>query len=464
MENKGIMYNNNNQFDNNKKNNYYDNFTDIESITVDALHMDVNDKSNIRYFRDEKLEINKIKNQENIDFNNIMHRGKSFSNDYYKMVNSKKNLSININSNVDSFVSNNSFCKSKNIKKEKVLYYEKGINGEDILYLDNGIIVNIKDNNVKVSDYDNKTDYFFKDNNISNIVVSNDKNGVISIEFIDDEVIVKDLTQNEKVIGKFKSNNEITSFNIVNNYINFSNGNSVKFRNKPFDTSGLANIEVKDNLKGIDVSEFQGDINWNEVEKDVDFVVLRIGLTLKSNGNIVMDEYFYKNIEECKKRNIPVGVYFYSRASNKEEAIKETEFMLDAIKGYDLDLPMYIDVEDERYLSSWIYNPKEFKETYDECLEKIKDEGYCPELYVHEDVLDNQDNSNCTFWSLSHETYENRIKFKDFNDSYIYKDYKLSNKYQAYQYCEVGSIDGIDCNVDIDYMNSGLIDYISSVK
>lgn len=462
MENKCIIYNNNDQLNSNKKNNYYDNFTDIESITVDALHMDNNNNSNIRYMKNDNLEVDEIKNTDNIDFNNIFNRGKSFSSDYYKMVNGKKKFGFN--NNIDSFVSNNSFCKSKNISKDKVLYYEVGINGEDIIYLDNGIIVSIKDNDVKVSDYDKKIDYYYEDNNISNIVVKNDNNEVINIEFINGEVIVKDLEHNEKVIGKFKESEQITSFNIVNNYINFSDGNSVKFRSKPFDTSGLSNIEVKDNLKGIDVSEFQGDINWDEVEKDVDFVVLRIGLTLKDNGSIVMDEKFYENIEECKKRNIPVGVYFYSRASNKEEALKETEFMLDAIKGYDLELPMYIDIEDERYLSNWIYNPDEFKETYDECLNKIKNDGYCPGLYVHEDVLNNQDNSNCTFWSLSHETYENSIKFKDFDDSYIYKDYKLSNKYQAYQYCEVGSIDGIDCNVDVDYMNSGLIDYISSFK
>ena len=99
-------------------------------------------------------------------------------------------------------------------------------------------------------------------------------------------------------------------------------------------------------LRGIDVSEHQGEIDWQAVREDgVEFAIIRAGYRGYSEGQLFEDAYFRKNIEEALASGIEVGVYFFSQAVNTEEAVKEASFLMEIIEGYDFSLPVFFDWE-----------------------------------------------------------------------------------------------------------------------
>ena len=91
---------------------------------------------------------------------------------------------------------------------------------------------------------------------------------------------------------------------------------------------------------GIDVSEWQGDINWNKV--DTDFCIIRAGYGKSVSQK---DKKFEVNYSGCKANSIPCGVYWYSYAVTPEEAVSEANACLEIIKGKQFEYPIYFDVE-----------------------------------------------------------------------------------------------------------------------
>ena len=97
---------------------------------------------------------------------------------------------------------------------------------------------------------------------------------------------------------------------------------------------------------GIDVSRYQGNIDWTQVKKaGIDFAIIRLGYRGYSTGALVMDPYFEKNFTEAKKAGIEVGVYFFSQAITAEEGAEEARYAMDALKGRKLDYPIVFDWE-----------------------------------------------------------------------------------------------------------------------
>lgn len=94
---------------------------------------------------------------------------------------------------------------------------------------------------------------------------------------------------------------------------------------------------------GIDVSVWQGNIDWNKVKGSIDFAILRCGIGKYSSQK---DKYFERNYAECKRLGIPVGIYHYSYAKNVDEARKEANVVLGWLKGKEIQLPVYYDIED----------------------------------------------------------------------------------------------------------------------
>src|SRR5699024_7597445 len=84
----------------------------------------------------------------------------------------------------------------------------------------------------------------------------------------------------------------------------------------------------------IDISKWNGNINWDVVKKDglVDKVILRCGYYSHSNGHVVIDSQFIKNAKDLERLNIPYGVYFFSYATNAEQAKTEAYATLELIK------------------------------------------------------------------------------------------------------------------------------------
>jgi GH25 family lysozyme M1 (1,4-beta-N-acetylmuramidase) len=91
---------------------------------------------------------------------------------------------------------------------------------------------------------------------------------------------------------------------------------------------------------GIDISTFQSVIDFDKLLGKVDFVMIRAGY-----GQNNIDKYFKRNIEECNKRGIPCGVYWFSYALNEEMARREARFCLEAVKPYRLEYPIAFDFE-----------------------------------------------------------------------------------------------------------------------
>lgn len=99
---------------------------------------------------------------------------------------------------------------------------------------------------------------------------------------------------------------------------------------------------------GIDVSKHQGDIDWDTVAQHIDFAIIRCGFgdDMESQD----DPYWYRNVEACTRLGIPFGVYIYSYAMTDEEARSEAQHVLRLLEGYEPTLPVYLDLEDEKYI------------------------------------------------------------------------------------------------------------------
>lgn len=100
---------------------------------------------------------------------------------------------------------------------------------------------------------------------------------------------------------------------------------------------------------GIDVSEWQGMIQWDMVKGAVDFVILRAGYGKYANQ---IDKQFERNYAECKRLGIPCGAYWYGYATTEEEAKEEANACLEVLKGKKFDYPVYYDVEEKATLGS----------------------------------------------------------------------------------------------------------------
>ena len=98
--------------------------------------------------------------------------------------------------------------------------------------------------------------------------------------------------------------------------------------------------------KGIDVSEHQLDIDWDQVRtQNYDFCYVRVGRRGYTEGGLFEDAYFSTNYAGAKSCGMQVGVYFFSQAINVAEAIEEANWVLERIKGLDVSLPVVFDWE-----------------------------------------------------------------------------------------------------------------------
>lgn len=92
--------------------------------------------------------------------------------------------------------------------------------------------------------------------------------------------------------------------------------------------------------KYIDISKYQGDVDFEKVKPHVDGIIIRAGY-----GKNNIDGKFVRNISECNRLGIPCGVYWFSYAYTEEMAKKEAEYCLAAIKPYKVELPVCFDFE-----------------------------------------------------------------------------------------------------------------------
>ena len=102
--------------------------------------------------------------------------------------------------------------------------------------------------------------------------------------------------------------------------------------------------------KGIDVSQWQGIIDWSAVKAGgIDFAFIRVGYRGRTEGKLSEDNWVYENLKGAIDNGIQVGVYIYSQATTAAEAKEEAQYVLTRIKNYAVTLPVVIDYEYAEY-------------------------------------------------------------------------------------------------------------------
>lgn len=192
-------------------------------------------------------------------------------------------------------------------------------------------------------------------------------------------------------------------------------------------------------LRGIDVSEHQGRINWEQVKDHVDFVMLRAGY-----GRNNIDKQFIRNIKECNRLNIPAGIYWFSYAWNEEMARNEAKYVLEAIKSYKVDYPVCYDFEYDtlRYASQQGYTigKRLATDMINAFCSAIENAGYKAMNYANPDFINNK-------------FYNNEVNYPLWLAWYgVSEDKTKAYNPAMWQYSESGSISGIGTNsVDMNY-------------
>lgn len=199
----------------------------------------------------------------------------------------------------------------------------------------------------------------------------------------------------------------------------------------------IKNYKNKNNKIGIDVSKWQGDIDFKKVKQaGAEFVMIRVGGTRGKNGEYFVDEKFKENITNAKKAGLKVGVYFYSYASSTKEAKENAKWVLKQIKKYDIDLPIAFDWEEWNNFNEYNLSFFGLTSMAEEFIDTVQKAGYKGMIYSSKTYLEN-------IWLST--DYD--IWLAQYNTKVTY-----DGKYKMWQLCQDGKIDGISKNVDIDIL------------
>ncbi len=193
-------------------------------------------------------------------------------------------------------------------------------------------------------------------------------------------------------------------------------------------------------LVGIDVSTWQGDIDWELVSKDgIQFAFLRAGYRGYESGNIYEDDTVRANLEGAAENGVPVGLYFYSQAANTAEAIEEADFLLDLAREYSVTWPIVFDMELEESYSSRTRNltRDQRSQIAKAFCDRIASAGYTPMIYGNMRMLCGEMDPD------EIGGYEKWLAQYFFKPRYPYE-------FGIWQYTSEGSVDGIDGNVDLN--------------
>lgn len=256
-----------------------------------------------------------------------------------------------------------------------------------------------------------------------------------------------------EIIGEYNTN-ELGDYNLVFKATDTSENiseseftlrviNPINSGNKHIQTKtyykDIVNIHKKENTKiGIDVSKWQGDIDFKKIkEAGVEFAFIRLGTQKEKNGEYLLDTKFKQNIEGFTKENIPVGIYFFSYADSEKEAIKQAKWVVKQLKNYKIDLPIVFDWENWSTFKEYSLSFHALTQIANKYIETIEKNGYRGMLYSSKYYLEN-------IW---YKPEKFNIWLAHYTDQTNYK-----GKYKVWQLCDDGIIDGIKESVDIDIM------------
>ena len=325
---------------------------------------------------------------------------------------------------------------------------DDSVSVNDVTFLQNEIS-NFNDN----TDYDLNNDGRVDVNDISTLQIEISKNDIETIE----KNTKLSVTRNEykqcvgdTVTFSITTNNAISDFTYSSSdssvaKIVSSDKNMVKVKVNKVGTATITaqqcskSVSVKfnvDKAKCIDISEWNGDINFNKVRKaGVTCVIIRAGYGKDPNQE---DNEFQKYYKQAKAAGLNVGAYWYSYATSVDAAKAEVKNCMKTIGGKEFDLPVFLDVEEYRQA---VLPKRTLTDIIKTFCNGMRDNGFDGGLYSAKSMLmdsayPDEISSNYLVWLAAP------------NESYS----KLPNFVDIHQYDWYGRVDGISGNVDMNYV------------
>lgn len=254
-----------------------------------------------------------------------------------------------------------------------------------------------------------------------------DENGS-SIVIPDGEILVSDIYEGKTLIP---------DFNLEKN----------RYDQKKFvEKDGFLTYDSPSARLGVDVSEFQGDVDWNAVKgAGMDFAILRLGYRGSTQGLLNVDEKFEQNFQGATDAGLFVGVYFFSQAVTKAEAQAEADFVIETLNGrklaypvvFDWETPMASEAIPAESLRAYNMDGGEVTEFAKAFCERIKDAGYTPCVYTNK--------------SMAYEFFDlEQLKDHDLWYAEYQKAPSLYYDFRLWQYTESGEVPGIEGGVDVN--------------
>ena len=197
--------------------------------------------------------------------------------------------------------------------------------------------------------------------------------------------------------------------------------------------------EATDSYSGIDVSAYQGQIDWEKVKKSgIQFAIIRLGYRGYGTGKLVEDDYARENLKGASEAGLPIGAYFFSQALSIKEVDEEIAYMLKILGDYELDMPIILDWEiptsDSRTANM---DARTLTDLQKHFCQVMTEKGYRPMVYFN--------------WSMS-----SRLLYLTELEDYpfwlaLYQDQMTyPYKVEMWQYTDSGKVPGISGPVDIN--------------
>ncbi len=267
-------------------------------------------------------------------------------------------------------------------------------------------------------EYEHSSDAVKAGNKLSPSIKIYPRGAVTNLTFYSSDENVARVSQLGNVLGVSEGTCDITAVT--------SNGCTATFT-----------VTVYDELfRGIDVSKWNGDIDWATVSTNpkVNFVMIRA-----SYGFDTKDIRLEQNVAGCEQYDIPYGFYHYMYAKNVSDALIEAEFFLQTVRPYNPTYPLVLDVEEPYYEEM---SREELTDIVCAFMERIEDAGYYAMIYTSASFYeDNYDISRMK----PYDTWVACWGDRDMLGRYF------SHSYGMWQYSEKGYIEGIPEDVDLNY-------------
>ncbi len=193
-------------------------------------------------------------------------------------------------------------------------------------------------------------------------------------------------------------------------------------------------------LTGVDVSVYQGKIDWEAVAADgIDFAMIRLAYRGYGSGSLMVDEYAEINLAGATAAGLDIGAYIFSQATTVEEALEEADLVINMLKDYDVTYPVVFDMEEIHEEEARVDNLTiaQRTEITDAFCKAIKKEGYTPMIYGN------------TRW-LAGRLDLRQLKDYDIWYAQYYHTFQFPYAFTMWQYTDSGTVAGIEGEVDLN--------------